>query len=197
MYSSLFADLFLYLYLNHYPNDWRAVIVYPTRGMDVGETKAYRELLESRHVKRIYLDELDSATEQSIGIETVKLAKDAIAPEEMVGKRAKELISKARQEIADEVAKRELLQLIKTIIVYKFPQKSREEIEQMLGVSELKQTRVYQEALEEGERKAKLEAVPRLLGLGLSVDQVAGALDLSLKQVRQAANSSPLSEGTV
>jgi len=146
---------------------------------------------------------LDSATEQSIGIETVKLAKDAIAsryaiaPEEMVGKRAKELISKARQQIADEVAKRELLQLIETIIVYKFPQKSWEEIEQMLGVTELKQTRVYQEALEEGERKAKLEAVPRLLALGLSVEQVGGALDLALKQVRQAANSSSLSEGTV
>jgi len=67
----------------------------------------------------------------------------------------------------------------------------------MLGVSELKQTRVYQEALEEGEGKAKLEAVPRLLALGLSVDQVAGALDLSVKPVRQAANSSSLSEGTV
>jgi predicted transposase/invertase (TIGR01784 family) len=87
--------------------------------------------------------------------------------------------------------------LIETIIICKFPQKSREEIEQMLGVSELKQTRVYQEALEEGEGKAKLEAVPRLLALGLSVDQVAGALDLSVKPVRQAANSSSLSEGTV
>jgi len=46
--------------------------------------------------------------------------------------------------------------------------------------------------LEEGERKAKLEAVPRLLALGLSVDQVAGALDLAVKPVRQAANSSEL-----
>jgi predicted transposase/invertase (TIGR01784 family) len=60
----------------------------------------------------------------------------------------------------------------------------------MLRVSQLKQTRVYQEAFEEGERKAKLEAVPRLLALGLGVDQVAGALDLAVKQVRQAANSS-------
>ena len=51
--------------------------------------------------------------------------------------------------------------------------------------------------LEEGERKAKLEAVARLLALGLSVDQVAGALDLSVKPVRQAANSSSLTEGTV
>ncbi len=70
-------------------------------------------------------------------IETVKLA---IAPEEMVVKRAKELISKARQEIVTEFAKRELIQLIETIVVYKFPDKSRDEIEQMLGFSDLAPT---------------------------------------------------------
>lgn len=36
-------------------------------------------------------------------------------------------------------------------MVYKFPQLSRQEIEAMLELSELKQTRVYQEALQEGE----------------------------------------------
>ncbi len=41
---------------------------------------------------------------------------------------------------------------------------SREEIEAMFGLSELKQTRVYQEAFQEG----KLEAIPRLLTLGLT-----------------------------
>ena len=39
------------------------------------------------------------------------------------------------------------------IVVYKFPQKSREEIEAMFELSDLKQTRVYQEALAEGETK--------------------------------------------
>jgi predicted transposase YdaD len=40
----------------------------------------------------------------------------------------------------------------------------------MFRLSDLKQTRVYQEALEEGKEKGKeegkLESVPRLLGLG-------------------------------
>jgi predicted transposase YdaD len=40
--------------------------------------------------------------------------------------------------------------LIETIVVYKFPQLSRKEIERMLGLSDLKQTRVYQAALQEG-----------------------------------------------
>jgi predicted transposase/invertase (TIGR01784 family) len=52
----------------------------------------------------------------------------------------------------------------------------------MFGLSELKQTRVYQEAREEGEQegkqKAKLEAVPKLLALGLTLEQIAQALDL-------------------
>ncbi|BAY42830.1 hypothetical protein SAMD00079811_04080 [Scytonema sp. HK-05] len=58
---------------------------------------------------------------------------------------------------------------------------SREEIEGMFGLSELKKTRVYQEAKLEG----KLEAVPRLLALGLNVEQIATALDLEVEQVRQ------------
>jgi predicted transposase YdaD len=57
------------------------------------------------------------------------------------------------------------METIETIIVYKFPSLSREEIEKMLGLSELRQTKVYQEALEEGreediamgEQRGKLE----------------------------------------
>jgi len=37
-----------------------------------------------------------------------------------------------------------------------YPQKSREEIEAMLGLSDLKQTKVYQEALAEGEHRGEV-----------------------------------------
>ncbi|GAB4178021.1 MAG: hypothetical protein Fur006_10120 [Coleofasciculaceae cyanobacterium] len=65
----------------------------------------------------------------------------------------------------------------------------------MLGLSDFRQTRVYQEALEEGERKAKLEAVPRFLALGLSVEQIAEGLGLDVELVRQAAVSHLLVSG--
>ena len=100
-----------------------------------------------------------------------------------------------RQETANELVKQEYLQLIETVIVYKLPNMSREEIEAMFGLSELKQTRVYQEALqegiEEGERRANLKAVPRLLELGLSLERIAEALGLKLEEVRQAAQNQP------
>jgi predicted transposase YdaD len=52
---------------------------------------------------------------------------------------------------------------VERIVVYKFPQKSREEIEAMFELSDLKQTRVYQEALAEGETKGEVKLVLRLL----------------------------------
>lgn len=61
----------------------------------------------------------------------------------------------------------------------------------MWDLSALKQTRVYQEAKEEGRLEAiqegKLETVPYLLSLGASVEQIAEALGLELDAVRQVA----------
>jgi predicted transposase/invertase (TIGR01784 family) len=69
----------------------------------------------------------------------------------------------------------------------------------MFGLSELKQTRVYQQAfaegIEEGEQKGrqegelrgKLLAVPAMLAAGLTVEQIAQALNLSVDDVIKAA----------
>ncbi|MBP5973183.1 hypothetical protein HW132_10665 [Brasilonema sp. CT11] len=57
----------------------------------------------------------------------------------------------------------------------------------MFGLSELKQTRFYQEAFEESVRQEKFRTVPLLLRLGLTVQEVARELELSVEEVRQAA----------
>ncbi len=65
----------------------------------------------------------------------------------------------------------------------------------MLGLSDFRQTRVYQEAFEEGELRGKFKAVPPMLALGLSVEQIAQGLDLDVEQARQAAVSHLLASG--
>ena len=67
----------------------------------------------------------------------------------------------------------------------------------MFSLSDLRETKVYQEALEEGigqgiergreegELSAKLNSIPRLSVLGLSVEQIAQALDLEIEQVQE------------
>lgn len=65
----------------------------------------------------------------------------------------------------------------------------------MFGLSELKQTRFYQEAFQEGVEQGKVEgklkAVPAMLAAGLTVEQVAQALDLNVEEVRQVTQSQP------
>jgi predicted transposase YdaD len=59
----------------------------------------------------------------------------------------------------------------------------------VLGLDNLKQTKVYQEAEKEGERKAKVESVPRLRQLGLTFEQIAQGLNLPIEEVKQANQS--------
>lgn len=139
-----------------------------------------------QRVTRIYLDELG---ESSLGVGVVKLV---IETEESAPALAKRLIAQANQQLTDTKIKRDLINLIETIIVYKLPKKSRKEIEAMLGLSELKQTRVYQEALEEGkaegEAKGKAEATRKfalkLLRTGMNLQQIAEVTELSLEQIQ-------------
>jgi predicted transposase/invertase (TIGR01784 family) len=102
---------------------------------------------------------------------------------------AKGLIAKAQRNVDNHLIQREIIELIETIMVYKFPQKSRQELETMLGLGDLKQTKVYQEAEQEGERNAKIESVPRLLQMGLTLEQIAQGLNLPIEEVKQAAQS--------
>ncbi|WP_193198611.1 Rpn family recombination-promoting nuclease/putative transposase [Nostoc sp. MG11] len=197
-YRRLFAEIFLYLRQNESVNFWRAVVIYPQRSLDPEDKLPYRLLLDSLQVQRIYLDELDTA-ENSLQVAIVKLI---IEREETAIDRGRELILQARQQLAGETTRKQIVELIETILLYKFTRLSREELAQMLGIDdEFKKSRMYQsikqdgleegrqEGLEEGKRQAKLESIPRLLALGLSVEQVAVALDLRIEQVQQAVEN--------
>lgn len=143
-YSRFFAEIFLYLRQNKPRNDWCAVVLYPTQNPDTGDRKHYRELFASQRVRRVYLDELGVIAERSIGIGIIKLV---ISPEERAVEQARELIGRVRQEIADQLREQEFLQLIETILFYKLPNLSWAEIAAIFESGDLKQTRVYQEAL--------------------------------------------------
>ncbi len=67
--------------------------------------------------------------------------------------KARELINRTTQGTFLPQQQQQLLQLIETILIYKFPSMDIEEIQEMFGLSDLKQTRVYQQAFEEGEKK--------------------------------------------
>ena len=52
----------------------------------------------------------------------------------------------------------------------------------MFGLTEWRKTRFYQEV----EQETKLEAIPRMLNMGFSIEQIAQALELEVEVVRKA-----------
>lgn len=154
LYRRLFAEVFLYL--RQYPsvNHWRAVIIYPNHAVKPPEQESDLVLLNSVLVQQIYLDELGDLVARSPSLGLFQLIVD---PPERATTTARMLVEQVRQDRPFPIPERIILELIETIVVYKFPQLSRQEIEAMLGLSELKQTRVYQEALAEGRQEGREE----------------------------------------
>ncbi|GCA74986.1 hypothetical protein MiTe_01814 [Microcystis aeruginosa NIES-2520] len=154
LYYRLFAELFLFLKQYQPPHPWQIVVIYPHRGVEREQSLHFGEILNLASVRRIYLDELPYGDNPSLGIGVIKLV---VESETAAVRTAQTLIERTREEITDQSSQRQLINLIESIIIYKFPQKSREEIEAMFGLSDLKQTRVYQEALAEGEEQGLQE----------------------------------------
>ncbi|KAB0241242.1 Rpn family recombination-promoting nuclease/putative transposase [Microcystis aeruginosa EAWAG127a] len=163
LYYRLFAELFLFLKQYQPPHPWQIVVIYPHRGVEREQSLHFGEILNLSSVRRIYLDELPQVSHPSLGIGVIKLV---VESETAAVRTAQTLIERTREEITDQSSQRQLIDLIESIIIYKLPQKSREEIEAMFGLSDLKQTRVYQEALAEGEEQGLERGLERGLQEG-------------------------------
>ena len=176
LYWRLITEAFLYL--NQYrPNkSWKAVVLWAKRSLDPGIPIAYRTLLSDGQIQVIYLDELTD-TSSSIGLGIIGLV---VAPEDEAVEVARNLIGQVQK--VDVSYSRQLLELVERMLIYKFSNKTRQELEAMFGLTEWRQTRFYQEV----EQETKLKTVPRLLNMGLSVEQIAQALELEVEVVRKA-----------
>ncbi|MBW4595928.1 MAG: Rpn family recombination-promoting nuclease/putative transposase [Brasilonema angustatum HA4187-MV1] len=186
-YDRLFTSIFLYFTQYQPPNpDWFAIVIYDKRSNERSYPLRYRSLLEP-HLRRFYLDELEDVPDDSLGVGIVRLV---VESEDKAGELAKTLINKAKEELSDTLIQRKVLEFIETIVVYKFPNLSREKIETMLNLNLLKETRVYQEAKaegeEEGEIKAKLKILPKLVQRGISIQEIATILELDTDTIRNA-----------
>ncbi len=152
LYYRLFSEFFLFLRQYKPQHPWQMVVIYPSRKIEREQSIHFGDFLKLPSVTRIYLNELGEEAKNSLGIGIINLV---VESEEKSVLQAKELIEKAQNQLNDEGTKQQLIDLIESIIVYKFPQKSREEIEAMFELADLKKTKIYQEALAEGEEKGE------------------------------------------
>lgn len=147
-YARFFGEIFLYLRQYNPPHPWQAVVIYPDRTVEK-PAGHFADLLELPGVHRVYLEDLAEVDRCSPSLSLIMLA---ICPPIQAAELARQTLV-----LPDPlpVAKDEWLDFIETILVYKFPQLSREEIKLMIGLQdiELKQTRFYRDVFSEGEQK--------------------------------------------
>lgn len=167
LYDRLFAEVSLYIAQNSDLNDWRAVVMFARRSMEPSNQIRHRSLLQGDQVRVMFLEDFLETSSDLLGIQLVQLI---IASPRTTGKYLKPLVQRFqnRTDFEDQA----IMNLVNTVIVYKFPQLSREEIEAMFSISELKQSKVYQEALDEG------------LERGLEQGRIAGEITLVLRQLK-------------
>jgi predicted transposase/invertase (TIGR01784 family) len=140
LYERILSEISIYIYRNRGRfADWQVVVIYPTRIMEQSRTTSVREMLASGRIIPVYLDELGEVIELPTGLGLMVLTT----------LEGDEAISEARGLIDRSQGDRGIIDIVSTIMVYKFSNLSRDEVDAMLGI-ELEQTRVYREARLEG-----------------------------------------------
>lgn len=191
LYDRFFSESMLYLRRNpSLYDDWYGVVIFRSRSLEPSNTTIHRSLLNGPQVQRFYLNELGNLDPQPIGISLMQLT---IASESRMADQAKQLIERVEKEDTGILARSEIIDVITTIAVYKCADLSREEVEAMLGIT-LQETRIYQDAKEEGreQREAEMLAVtvPLLINTGMTIEQIAEQLKVDVNAVRRVAQES-------
>jgi predicted transposase/invertase (TIGR01784 family) len=122
---------------------------------------------------------------------------------------ARFLLTQAQQKPDPTLPAKVIIDLVTTIMLYKFGTLNREEVEAMLSLN-LQETRVYQDAKAEGREEGrvegreegrvegklegKLELVPQCLGRGMSIAETATFLGVSVDQVEAEISKARLEQ---
>ena len=150
LYERVFAESLLYFYRNRDRfSDWQAVIIYPSRSTEQSKIHPYEGLLNSDRVHRIYLNELGDIRQLPIWVALMVLTtiNENQAPAE-----ARYLLQKN----AAQTSSRAIIEMVTTIMVYRFENLTQQEVEAMLDIT-LQETRVYREIKAKGVKQGLMQ----------------------------------------
>lgn len=157
-YLRFLGEVLLHLHQYPSPRPWHAVVVYPSQACE-RHSPVTTPFLALPNLHRVYLDRLpllDSANPKLWLIALIVADTECLAP--IVGK----LRAHQQSQPGDGI---DWLDLLETVLVYKLPTFTREEIRNMFGFNEieLKKTRFYQEAHGEGRTEGLVEGEATIL----------------------------------
>lgn len=187
LYERLFSESMLYFYRNSSRFcDWQAVIIYPSRGAEQSKVYPHRSMLNGEQVHRVYLDELGEIRSLSISVGAVVLT---IVEEDKAPAAARELLTRTTQEALTLKEKRDIIDIVTSIMVYKFTNLSRMEVKAMLGIDLTQEPRAIREAKEEEAIALVTRQLTRKLGQELSQEMHSRLLTLSLPELEDLSEA--------
>ena len=203
-YANLFSKVFAYLEENDPAQEWMAVAIFANRRVEPAERGPYDALLESARVKRIYLDGHKMPADPPPGLAILQMVTAPLA-------QVKDLAAKIVTRPTGSESDAKVIELLEELLIRRFSQLSREEVRAMFHLEDLRKTRVWQEAHEEGTAKgiergiergieqgieqgiekgkvlARQEMVHNCLAQGLSAKEIAELLKIPVQEVRRLA----------
>jgi predicted transposase YdaD len=129
--------------------DWRIVIIYPSRSTEQSRSKMPPELFTSGRITRIYLNELGEIEQLPIGLAMMVLTT----------KEGNAAVTAAKNLLARPVEATEkdgIMDMVVTIMSYKFITLNRAEVLQMLDIT-IDEVRAFQDAKNEGRTEGRAE----------------------------------------
>ena len=173
-YGRLFSEITLYCYRQKPARPWLALVIYPTRNTEKAASVEFEPFLNLPQLQRIYLEDYQDPPALTPALSLIQL----IACEQQQTLALAQTLTQQRELISAEV-----LNFIETVLVYKLPHLSREDIKTMLALNdiELKQTRFYQEIAEEERQEECIALIMRQLRRRLGIHP---ELDEALTQIK-------------
>jgi predicted transposase YdaD len=138
-YERMNAEISIFTFRNRDRcSTWQGIVLFPSCDLQQSSLTMVSHLLDSGKIIPIFLDELPSDVSPALNLMVLTTLE------------GEDAITAAKQALAQGTDNRDIIEMVTTIMVYKFTQLTRAEVDEMLGVT-LQETRVYQDALAEGE----------------------------------------------
>lgn len=161
------------------------MVIFTEKRFDPGLPRHYAEYENSPRLQRIYLNKLPPEMgDRSLELGILQLI--GTNQKQAPGK-GRALIARTRQELTDATTQQNFIELTETVFIYKFPNLNFQEIGDILGLGDLKQTRAYQEAREEEREELLQITVPLLLEKGMTIEEIAQLYKLPTATVERFA----------
>jgi predicted transposase/invertase (TIGR01784 family) len=200
-YTNLFAKVFSYLDKQRSNQDWLAVALFENRQTEPKRQRSCEVLIESRHLRRIYIDELTIPEEATPGLKLLQLVS---VPRQETPKLVARLLDESRRE-PDCERGRVIVELVEELLMRRFTELDREEVRRMFQLHDLRESKVWREAEKVGQEKGHEEGREKgreegreegrdlknqeLVGLwqaeGKSLKEISALLHLPISEVRR------------